>query len=247
MFSVGFAQDFILFGITVPPLYLLWGIGIILMTVFYAMFAKRIGLKWWQGLLCSLSFLIIEVIGAVILANIENFDKPFSPTRFSLFGIMFSLPLGNLLLAKIFKKKYTDIMDYCAPGVLIELTFYRLGCTFAGCCHGFPMAGGLPGQNGLTYFPSQPIEVVFDAALAGLLIWLLVKKKSRPGDVYWLFVLGYCIVRFVLEFTRERNVLFLGMSHSHLLCIGWALVAAYLLIRSNELARRKSRKSKHSH
>ena len=242
-----------IFGAEIPPLYFFWVIGIVLMTVFYVTFADRFGLKRWQGLVMSLSFLIIEVIGAVILANIESLETVAitgPKIGFSMFGIMFSLPLGNLALAKIFKKPYGDVMDYCAPGILIELVLYRVGCTFAGCCHGLECEwfGITYSPSMKTFFPSQPIEAILDAALCALLIYMLLKKKYPKGTLYALFLVGYSSVRFLVEFTRERDVLFLGMSRSHLFCLLWLAIGVYVLLVTREReARRASRKERHKH
>ncbi len=245
--------DFNIFGITFAPLYLFWGIGIIMMTVYYVLCAEKFGLRKWQGLVMSLSFLIIETAGAILLANIEAMETVLKngPIKaFSMFGIMFTLPIGNLLLAKLFKKHYGDIMDYCAPGVLIELTLYRVGCTFAGCCHGFACEGfGIVYSPSMQrYFPSQPIEAIFDAALAALLIYMLFKTKYTRGTLYSLFLIGYSGVRFIVEFTRVRDVLFLGMSRSHLFCILWFFIGVYVLMLTRERAKiKESLASKHRH
>lgn len=244
---------FNIFGAEIPPLYFFWAIGIVLMTVYYIVFADRFGLRRWQGLVMSLSFLVIEIIGAVILANIESLEWVMAngpKIGFSMFGIMFSLPLGNLLLAKIFKKSWGDVMDYCAPGILIELVLYRVGCTFAGCCHGLVNEGfGIVYYPSMQrYFPSQPIEAIFDAALMVLLIYMLLKKKYPKGTLYALFLIGYSGVRFFVEFTRERDVLFLGMSRSHLFCLLWLAVGIYVLLATREREQqRQAHRAKHSH
>lgn len=97
-------------------------------------------------------------------------------------------------------------------GILLELAFYRIGCTCVGCC------GGI--MYGNIQIPVQPIEAVLDSVLAVALMVLYAKRKRKSGEQYLLYMSGYGIIRFILEFMRERKILFVGMSLSHI----WALL-----------------------
>ena len=103
----------------------------------------------------------------------------------------------------------------------MELAFYRIGCTFVGCCGGFECSWGIPGDDGLTHFPVQPIEAAVDLALGAVLLTLNFKGKLQRGEQYLLYMAGYGALRFVLEFMHIRVVLFAGLSISHI----WAFMA----------------------
>lgn len=214
-----------LFGLNVDSAYLFWGIGIIAAQIYYQVFGKKYGFKWYQSLLFGFLFLAFEIIGAKILYIAENFNSVLENGigfgGFSFFGIMFSAPLLTWVLSKCVKVPYGKLMDFASVGILFELAFYRIGCTCAGCCRGLPFTFGMVYPNGETLFPVQPIEATLDIILAVMLVVLYMKKKLRNGEQYLLYMSGYGAIRFVLEFTRERNNLIGTLSLSHI----WAALA----------------------
>ena len=202
-----------------------WGIGIAAMLFVYVAIGGRYGLKRHTALLSGLGLLVAEIIGAKLLYIAENFslvlETGLTFGGFSFFGIMFSVPLFSLLYARSARIPYGQFLDFATTGILLELAFYRIGCTCAGCCCGFACSWGIPSDDGLLHFPVQPAEAAADLVLgAVLLVWNL-RGKLRRGEQYCLYMTGYGALRFVLEFTRIRTVLFAGLSISHI----WAFAA----------------------
>lgn len=224
-----------IFGFNVDSAYFFWGIGIIVAQVYYQVFGSKYGYRWHQSLLIGFLFLVFEIIGAKILYIAENFNYileiGLSFGGFSFFGIMFSVPLFAWVLSKCAKAPYGKLIDFASVGILFELAFYRIGCTCAGCCRGLPFTFGMTYPNGETLFPVQPIEAALDFALAVLLIFLFLNKKLRSGEQYLLYMTGYGVIRFVLEFTRERNYLFGIFSLSHIWA-AFALVVGIIILFS---------------
>ena len=214
-----------LFGIRVDSALFFWGIGIIAAQAYYQTLGKKYGFRWYQSLVFGFSFLIFEIIGAKILYIAESFNSVLENgigfSGFSFFGIMFSVPLLTWILSKFVKIPFGKLMDFASVGILLELAFYRVGCTCAGCCRGLPFSFGMVYPNGETLFPVQPIEAALDILLAVVLIVLFLNKKLRNGEQYLLYMSGYGAIRFVLEFTRERNHLIGTLSLSHI----WAALA----------------------
>ena len=214
-----------IFGLNVNSSYFFWGVGIIVAQIYYQFFGKKYGYRWYQSLLFGFLFLVFEIIGAKILYTIENFnyilENGMSFGGFSFFGVMFSIPLFVWILSKCAKVSYGKLIDFASVGILFELAFYRVGCTCAGCCRGLPFIFGMTYPDGVTLFPVQPIEAVLDFVLAVVLIVLFLNKKLHNGEQYMLYMSGYGAIRFVLEFTRERNNLIGVFSLSHI----WAALA----------------------
>lgn len=202
-----------------------WGIGIAVMLIVYVTTGEHYGLKRYAALLWGLVLLLAEVVGAKLLYIAENFSSVLETGLtfggFSFFGIMFSVPLFSLLYSKFARIPYGQFLDFATTGILVELAFYRIGCTFVGCCGGFECSWGIPGDDGLTHFPVQPIEAAADIALGAVLLVLKFKGKLQRGEQYLLYMAGYGAIRFVLEFMRIRVVLFAGLSISHI----WAFMA----------------------
>ena len=139
--------------------------------------------------------------------------------------------------------KAADMAGFAVP---IGLAFGRLGCLLAGCCFGsvchlpwalsFP-AGGAAAQAqakagqlaserlvSLPVHPTQVYESLGSLALAAFCVYVVMPRKRYDGEVFAVFIAGYAVLRFALEFLRrdERGGL-LGLSTSQL--IGLALVA----------------------
>ena len=221
-----------LLGVSVNPGMFFWGIGIIVAQIYYQIFGKKYGYKWYQSLLLGLLFLTFEMIGAKILYIVENMDYVIKNgirfSGFSFFGIMFSVPILVFLFSKCIKNKCGQLLDFASVGILFELSCYRIGCFFEGCCGGILI--------GNVQVPVQLIEAVLDVIMGVLLIVLYAKNKLKTGEQYLLYMSGYGVIRFILEFMRLRNVIFLGMSLSHI----WALIAAITGITVLVLKRKKS-------
>ncbi|RUO60161.1 prolipoprotein diacylglyceryl transferase [Pseudidiomarina marina] len=133
--------------------------------------------------------------------------------------------LGVIAVLWIFaaktKQSLLAIGDFVAPLVPVGLGAGRIGNFINGELWGrvtdvpwamiFPAAGPLPRH------PSQ----LYQAALEGLLLFIvlaLYSRKPRPvGAIGGLFLIGYGLARFVVEYAREPD------SHLGLLSFGWSM------------------------
>lgn len=120
--------------------------------------------------------------------------------------------IGALITARIFIKRFAlsknIIMDSLACTIPIIHGIARLGCLFAGCCHGREYHGFMniyyPELN-LHCFPTQIIEACLNIILGLILISL--KKINKFSGVIVYFYLGiYAVYRFILEFFRGDEI-----------------------------------------
>lgn len=218
--------------------------GTVVALTAYAVFGSRYGLKRYTALFSGVGLWIAEVLGAKLLYIAENFsyvsETGITFSGLSFFGIMFTVPLFSLLFAKLTRIPYGQFLDFAVTGILIQLVFYRIGCTLVGCCNGFECPWGIPGSDGLRYFPVQPIEAALDLLLCVVLFVLYIKGKLRRGEQYLLYMAGYGTVRFILEFTRVRTVLFAGISLSHIWAFLAVVVGASILFARRVKAERET-------
>jgi len=104
-------------------------------------------------------------------------------------------------------------LDVAAIGLGVFLAFGRLGCASVGCCYGKPAArgfvyglahaeAGFPAALcGVRLLPVQWIESALVAALTTIsasLVW----RHAQPGTALTVYVAGYALLRFSLEFFR---------------------------------------------
>ncbi|GJL80887.1 MAG: prolipoprotein diacylglyceryl transferase [marine bacterium B5-7] len=94
----------------------------------------------------------------------------------------------------------------------------------------FPVAGDLPRH------PSQLYEACLEGLILFVVLWWYSSKPRKPGAVGGLFLVGYGISRFLVEFVREPDA-FLGavafgwMSMGQLLSLPMIVVGLWLLLR----------------
>lgn len=125
----------------------------------------------------------------------------------------------------------TALLDFVVTSVPLAHAFGRVGCFFNGCCYGRP--GELPwcvrfpreslvwwnhvqeglihrhGAASLPVHPTQLYEAAFNLALYGL-VAVHFRRRRRDGTTLALYLLVYPVGRFLLEFVRGHDRVFVG-------------------------------------
>ena len=115
--------------------------------------------------------------------------------------------------------------------------FGRIGCFFNDCCYGTPSnVAWAVHQHGAWRHPTQlyssAVAVVLFAAL-----FALRDKMPREGDLFRLYLVLFGVSRFALEFLRERNVSFGGLSLAQWVCLEIVVAFSLTLFISSRRAR----------
>lgn len=121
--------------------------------------------------------------------------------------------LGTIIALAWYSKRqgipaYT-IADLAAGATPIGLGFGRIGnfingelfgrATDVDWCMVFPNGG--PACR----HPSQLYEAGLEGLLLLAVLWLIARKTTPPGTVFWSFIAGYGVCRFIVEFFREPD------------------------------------------
>lgn len=188
----------------ISPYWVMQLLGIAGMSVLCTLRRKEVEIRVWQAVLTGILLAIFGFIGAKLLYILENVEKVLDHGLdlggVSFFGTVFFMPLAIPLIRRILRIKSGDYTDFCTPAGLLMLAFIRIGCFLKGCCHGITIwVDGKP----FTY-PVQLIECMLDLALLSILLSEKVRNRFR-GYLYVLFMGGYGLIRFVLEFFRDTN------------------------------------------
>ena len=157
---------------------------------------------------------------------------------------------GGFLFAVAFAVYYTRkhrmgwwrTADLAAPAIALGLVFGRIGCFFNGCCYGktttcsvgvrFPVGSSAwraqadahligPHDLALPVHPTELYEAVGCLALF-LLLWYVVQpRRKREGDVFAWLLIGYGVLRSLVEIFRDddRGVFFGFLSTSQIISI----------------------------
>lgn len=212
--------------------------------------ARRLGEN--PGHILDLGFymLIAAILGARVFFLAVNpsmiFENPLSVFQIWKGGLVF---YGGFIAAVatavvyVRRKKmlFLQVADIFTPGIAAGHAVGRIGCFFAGCCYG--KACDLPwaivftdpfslAPTGVHLHPTQLYSAAANIAVFSFL-WLIRKRASFQGQLFWIYVLLYGLVRAALEFFRDdpRGFLFGGLSVSQAIGLALALLAVVMLVR----------------
>jgi phosphatidylglycerol:prolipoprotein diacylglycerol transferase len=126
-----------------------------------------------------------------------------------------------------------DVVIVTAP---VGLGLGRLGNFINGELFGrpstLPWAMVFPGGGQVPRHPSQLYEAALEGVLLFIVLWLLKDRSFKPGTMVCLFLGGYGIVRFVIEFFRQPDphigLLWSLLSMGQILCLATIIAGAVL-------------------
>lgn len=154
--------------------------------------------------------------------------------------------IGALITAIVYLRRkkihFFKVADIFAPGLAAGHAVGRIGCFFAGCCYG--KSCDLPwsvvfkdslslAPTGIHLHPTQLYSVAGNLLVFSFL-WIYRKRTRHQGQLFWLYILSYGLVRAFIEIFRgdvARGFLFGGVSVSQGIGVAVAVVAALVLIR----------------
>lgn len=167
----------------------------------------------------------------------------------SFHGGVIGTSLGLILFARKHKLDWLRVHDYIACCVPFGLFFGRLANFVNGELWGKPtdVPWAIVFERTVPYGVPEPARhpsQLYEAALEGVLLFAVLwfafwktKARYQPGRLVGLFVLGYGIARFVVEFFREPDAQFRGTfiaaTHIHMgqwLCLPMIAGGLYLML-----------------
>ena len=143
-------------------------------------------------------------------------------------------------------KRFHDIADMAGCMIPLAHAFGRIGCAFAGCCHGKSTLAWygvrMYTENGWEkVVPVQLFEAVFLFILFGLLLWWYFARRKQTGNTFskipllGVYAIVYGVWRFCIEFMRgdsRGETLVDFLSPSQLIAVIMIIVGAlYIAIR----------------
>jgi phosphatidylglycerol:prolipoprotein diacylglycerol transferase len=154
-------------------------------------------------------------------------------------GAFFGGYLGVLVVKRFNHIRYPT-GDVFALALPLAQAIGRLGNLLGGDPFGLP--SNLPWaimQHGVRRQPSAFYEMVLDLVLFALILYMR-NKMLRLGDLFKLYVVGYCSFRFLVDFTRADPHVFLGFTLVQVLYVPTIVGFSYSLWKSyyeSQLAR----------
>ena len=134
-----------------------------------------------------------------------------------------------------------DFSDLVCPVVPLGYTFGRLGNFFNSELFGkattLPWGMVFPTDPTHTLrHPSQLYEAFFEGIVLFVILWTIRRKKPFKHLMFSLYLLGYGIARFFIEFVRKPddhlNYIFYFLTMGQLLCLVMILTGLFLMFKT---------------
>ena len=209
---------------------------------------------------CALWTLAAALVGARLLFLVTNTDQLDGITAtlsgwnggLVAYGGFLGGFVGSAIFCRLRRLSVLAWADCAVPSLCIGLMFTRLGCFFAGCDFGVPWDGlwavrfpagspafqehvalGLLPAGATHSLPVHATQLYESAAGFILLVAVMMvrRRRTRPGQMFLSFVLGYAVLRYGIEILRadpQRGVVG-PFSTSQLIAVATFLLSAVSL------------------
>ena len=198
-----------------------------------------------KALLFSFSVYVVTLAWMFFLYWMESGFKHFGGNN--IVRIFIWVPVFAYPFAKLMKLDWVKMCEFLAPCPALVQGISHYGCIFKGCCHGYAWEPGIWNPAlGYNTFPTQPLEAC--VAVAVVIIVLIRQKKinyQADGLTYPLMLMLFGYSRFLLEFLRDNNKLFFGISDLAIHALIMALIGTAVYVTVKERNNRKGKKAAH--
>lgn len=198
--------------------------------------------QWgWLSLFIGARLIYIVVYHPSFFLEHPHMIPKFWLGGMSFHGALLGISVALFLVAKKKKQSFFQFADLLVTAAPLVLAFGRLANfvngELAGKVSQVPWAVIFPRyKDGLPRHPSQ----LYQAFVEGFLLFLilqLTKKRflSLPGMQSSIFLIGYGVLRFLVEFFRAPDPqlgAFLGLNMGQYLCLIMVAVGAWLMKKS---------------
>ena len=160
----------------------------------------------------------------------------------SFHGGLLGVLLAMAWFARRYHKSYLELGDFVAPLIPLGLAAGRLGnfinAELWGRTTDVPWAMVFPNSGAMPRHPSQLYHVALEGILLFIIIMLVRRLKPATGTLGGVFLLGYGVFRFFVEFFREpdahlRHLADAGLTMGQWLCLPMIAAGLGLIIYVN--------------
>ena len=160
-------------------------------------------------------------------------------TGMSYHGGLIGVVVAVILFVRKNRLDFFQVADLLVPCIPLGYTFGRLGNFINGELYGrvtthpigmfFPFAQGPDRRH-----PSQLYEAFFEGVVLFIVLWTLKNRVTTRGAMLALYLMGYGLVRFFIEYVRQPDVhlgfILLSLSMGQLLCLSMILCGCFLML-----------------
>ena len=171
-----------------------------------------------KNLYILLEIIIISLLQYALIPICNSILGNLTNSSFNYFGLLF---IGPVVLTIVFIFSGIDFLkhiDLITPAYPLALIVAKLGCFCYGCCYGIECSFGLYNHsNKAVEFPIQLVEA--GLALMMFVFLMFIRRKTKEGTLFPIYLITYSATRFFSEFLRyDTNVLWIFKRY-HLFCL----------------------------
>lgn len=142
-----------------------------------------------------------------------------------------------ILVIRHAKKPLGEYADIIGPILLVGQGIGRIGCFFAGCCHGkacdLPWAVTFPHASPPADYPVHPTqlyEMIINFTMFFILVKFVRPRLKKPWMTFAIYLMIAGLERFLLEFIRVNPKVAWGLSSAQFTSMGIFIAGLILLI-----------------
>lgn len=205
----------------------------------WAVFGVLIGGRLGYVLIYDLAYYLKHPLQIISPFDFSNGFRFVGIYGMSYHGGLVGVILVYYLFCVQHKISFFRFVDLFIPAVPLGYTFGRLGNFINGELFGrittmpWGMYFPLDSENKLRH-PSQLYEAFFEGIFLFILLWTLRKKLKAPGALFGLYIVGYGVVRFFIEYFREPDqhlgFVFGALSMGQILCLAMIVGGSVLVL-----------------
>jgi phosphatidylglycerol---prolipoprotein diacylglyceryl transferase len=253
-----------LWGVSVGSHEFFVGLGTAVAALVLCREASRRGM-WSDGLLIAIAGGVIGgALGMRAAGLVRSLDPAHNPGLVAAWQYGAKSILGGLtgayagvLVGKRIGGYRERTGDLFAPAVALGMAVGRIGCLLTeppgrptalpwGVRLSAEQIAAVPGclgcRPGVPMHPSFGYEIVFQLAAFAALLWLR-PRITVPGELLTVYLAGYAVFRFAVEFVRDNEVVAAGLTRGQwfllavLPLLGWRLVTLARTLRAHRAHR----------
>ncbi len=198
-----------------------------------------VGARLGYVLFYNFSYYLSKPLEIVLPFSFSNGIQFTGITGMSYHGGLIGVVLAAVIYLRKNKLEFFQSADIVVPCIPLGYTFGRLGNFINGELYGratthpigmyFPLAPGTALRH-----PSQLYEAFFEGIVLFVALWAIKGKIRTKGAMLGLYLMGYGLVRFFIEYARQPDAhlgfVWLFFSMGQLLCLTMICCGGLLLV-----------------
>ena len=210
MYMVAFAVVYVLFAYRMKRKEITLTIEIFQDYLVWAMLGVIVGGRLGYALFYNFSYYAAHPLAIILPFDFSNGFRFVGLSGMSYHGGLIGVVLVTIYFCRKHQIKFWQFGDWLSAAAPLGYMFGRLGNFLNGELWGrvttvsWGMYFPLDSTGGLRH-PSQLYEALFEGLFLFFVLWLIRKRNPFDGFMVGLYLFGYGLVRFFIEFFREPD------------------------------------------